>query len=195
MNDLVCAILTTRSQLTIAALQGNAGAGGVFLSLAADYIYARESVILNPHYKSMGNLYGSEYWTYLLPRRVGKDWAKKITQNRLPIGAPEACDLGLIDDCFALDQANFKKKIEQLAEALAISQNYSVLLKNKACQREKDELKKPLATYRAEELRHMQLNFYGFDPSYHVARYHFVHKIPHAWTPLYLARHRRIREN
>jgi len=190
MNDLVCAILTTRSQLTIAALQGNAGAGGVFLSLAADNIYARESVILNPHYKSMGNLYGSEYWTYLLPRRVGEIQAKTITHKRLPVGAPEACDLGLIDDCFALNQANFKKKIEQLAEALAINQNYSVLLKNKVCQREKDEQKKPLATYRAEELSHMQLNFYGFDPSYHVARYHFVHKIPHAWTPLYLARHR-----
>ena len=38
----------------------------------------------------------------------------------------------------------------------------------------------------------MKLNFYGFDPSYHVARYNFVYKIPHAWTPLYLARHRRI---
>jgi hypothetical protein len=37
----------------------------------------------------------------------------------------------------------------------------------------------------------MKLNFYGFDPSYHVARYHFVHKVPHAWTPLHLARHRR----
>jgi putative two-component system protein, hydrogenase maturation factor HypX/HoxX len=195
MNDLVCAILTTRNQLTIAALQGNAGAGGVFLSLAADYIYARESVILNPHYKSMGNLYGSEYWTYLLPRRVGESQAKTITQKRLPIGAPEARDLGLIDDCFALNQANFKKKIEQLAEALASSQNYPVLLQSKVRQREKDEQKKPLATYRAEELSHMQLNFYGFDPSYHVARYHFVHKIPHAWTPLYLARHRRIRES
>ena len=36
----------------------------------------------------------------------------------------------------------------------------------------------------------MKLNFYGFDPSYHVARYHFVHRVPHAWTPLHLARHR-----
>jgi putative two-component system protein, hydrogenase maturation factor HypX/HoxX len=195
MNDLVYAILTTRGQLTIAALQGNAGAGGVFLSLAADYIYARESVILNPHYKSMGNLYGSEYWTYLLPRRIGEIQAKTITQKRLPIGASEARDLGLIDDCFALNQANFKKKIAQLAEALVSSQNYPVLLQSKVRQREKDEQKKPLATYRAEELSHMQLNFYGFDSSYHVARYHFVHKIPHAWTPLYLARHRRIRES
>ena len=195
MNDLAHAILTTHNQLTIAVLQGNAGAGGVFLSLTADYIYAHESVILNPHYKSMGNLYGSEYWTYLLPRRVGDVGAKTLTQNRLPIGAPEAHHLGLIDDCFALDQQNFKKKIEQLAEALAISQDYPALLRNKACQRERDEQMKPLSAYRAEELRHMQLNFYGFDPSYHVARYHFVHKIPHAWTPLYLAKHRCIRES
>ena len=37
----------------------------------------------------------------------------------------------------------------------------------------------------------MKLNFYGFDPSYHVARYNFVYKVPHSWTPLHLARHRR----
>jgi putative two-component system hydrogenase maturation factor HypX/HoxX len=36
----------------------------------------------------------------------------------------------------------------------------------------------------------MKLNFYGFDPSYHVARYHFVRKLPHAWTPRHLAIHR-----
>ena len=36
----------------------------------------------------------------------------------------------------------------------------------------------------------MKLNFYGFDPSYHVARYHFVHKSPRSRTPLWLARHR-----
>lgn len=193
MNDLALSILSTDSQMTIAALQGNAGAGGVFLSLAADYIYARNSVVLNPHYKSMGNLYGSEYWTYLLPRRVGDVCAKTLTQNRLPIGANEAHHLGLIDNCFALDQQNFNKKIEQLAEELAVSQDYRALLKNKVFQRTRDEQKKPLSAYRAEELRYMQLNFYGFDPSYHVARYHFVHKIPHAWTPLYLARHRCIR--
>ena len=34
----------------------------------------------------------------------------------------------------------------------------------------------------------MHRNFYGFDPSYHVARHHFVHKLPHAWTPRHLAR-------
>ena len=36
----------------------------------------------------------------------------------------------------------------------------------------------------------MRRNFFGFDPSYHVARYHFVSKVPRSRTPLWLARHR-----
>jgi putative two-component system hydrogenase maturation factor HypX/HoxX len=192
MNDLTRAIAATASQLTIAALQGNAGAGGVFLSLAADQVYAREGVVFNPHYKGMGNLYGSEYWTYLLPRRVGEARAATLTQNRLPVGAAEAQEIGLIDGCFGIERADFLARIEQIAEGLAASPDYSALLQEKAARRERDEREKPLDAYRAEELQHMKLNFYGFDPSYHVARYNFVYKIPHAWTPLYLARHRRI---
>ncbi|OGS90719.1 MAG: hydrogenase maturation protein [Gallionellales bacterium GWA2_60_18] len=192
MNDLTRAIATTSSQLTIAALQGSAGAGGAFLSLAADQVHAREGVLLNPHYKGMGNLYGSEYWTYLLPRRVGEARAAALTQNRLPVAAAEARAMGLIDDCFGTDREGFLARIEQLAEGLATSPDYPALLRQKIARRERDEQEKPLDAYRAEELQHMKLNFYGFDPSYHVARYNFVHKIPHAWTPLYLARHRRI---
>jgi len=192
MNDLTRAIATTGSQLTIAALQGNAGAGGVFLSLAADRVYAREGVVFNPHYKGMGNLYGSEYWTYLLPKRVGEARAASLTQNRLPVGAAEARGMGLIDGCFGTDRKDFLARIEQIAEGLAASPECSALLREKIARRERDEREKPLDAYRAEELQHMKLNFYGFDPSYHVARYNFVYKIPHAWTPLYLARHRRI---
>lgn len=59
-------------------------------------------------------------------------------------------------------------------------------------QRLHDDAIKPLAAYRQEELQEMHLdgNFYGFDPSYHVARYHFVTHMPHSWTPRHLARHR-----
>ena len=56
--------------------------------------------------------------------------------------------------------------------------------------RARDEAEKPLAAYREEELAHMRRNFYGFDPSYHVARHHFVRKSPASWTPRHLARHR-----
>ncbi len=50
----------------------------------------RDGVILNPHYKGMRDLYGSEYWPYLLPRRVGAAAARAITQGRLPVSAREA---------------------------------------------------------------------------------------------------------
>jgi putative two-component system hydrogenase maturation factor HypX/HoxX len=71
MNDLALELINSGDQITIAALGGNAGAGGCFLARAADRVWVRDGVMQNPHYKNMGNLYGSEYWTYLLPRRVG----------------------------------------------------------------------------------------------------------------------------
>ena len=72
IDDLIYEILNTMSHLVIAGLRGNAGAGGAMLALAADHVYAMSGVVLNPHYRSMGELYGSEYWTYTLPRRVGQ---------------------------------------------------------------------------------------------------------------------------
>jgi len=65
-------------------------------------------------------------------------------------------------------------------------------LEEKRARRVRDEAVKPLAAYRDEELEHMRRNFYGFDPSYHVARYHFVRRTPHSWTPRHLAAHRDI---
>ena len=68
MDDVVRDIITCDTHITVSAVQGNAGAGGVYLAMAADYVVAHEGVVLNPHYKGMG-LFGSEYWTYLSGRR------------------------------------------------------------------------------------------------------------------------------
>ena len=111
IDDLVREIVVTSGQITIAAMQGNAGAGGAFLALAADRVFARDGVILNPHYKSMGNLYGSEYWTYLLPRRVTSEIAYRITQGRLPISARQAAAMGLVDEYFGSTPALFRTAI------------------------------------------------------------------------------------
>ena len=67
-------------------------------------------------------------------------------------------------------------------------------LEYKNRRRAADEHNKPLEQYREEELEHMYRNFYGFDPSYHVARYNFVYKVPKSRTPLTIARHRRTVE-
>ena len=190
MNDLVREIIVTHRQLTIAALSGNAGAGGAFLALAADRVYARDGVILNPHYKGMGNLYGSEYWTYLLPRRVAPEQARNIIANRLPVGVRQAANLGLVDDHFGTTPAAFRAEIEWRAMELANDRGFATLLRAKHQQRMVDEAAKPLESYRQEELERMRLNFFGFDSSYHVARYNFVHRLPRSRTPLHLATHR-----
>ena len=192
MNDLTREIITTETHLTMAAMQGNAGAGGVFLALAADMVYAAPSVILNPHYKNMGNLYGSEYWTYLLPRRVGWEQALAITQNRLPIETREAKREGLIDDSFGADRGEFIIELRRRAEALAASADYHKHLAAKCTRRAQDEAERPLERYREEEMARMHLNFYGFDPSYHVTRYNFVYRVPNSRTPFHLALHRSI---
>lgn len=192
MDDLCQAIIETDDRITVAALQGNAGAGGAFLALAADEVWVREGVVLNPHYRNMGNLYGSEYWTYLLPRRLGGEGAQRLMQGRLPLGARAALRLDLIDARLAPNHAAFLHEVRQRATALVHAPDYALRLQRKQAQRAADEARKPLATHRAEELTHMQRNFYGFDVSYHVARQRFVHKTPHSWTPRHLARHREI---
>jgi len=192
MDDLCREVIETTSHHTVAALQGNAGAGGAFLALAADCVWAREGVILNPHYKNMGNLYGSEFWTYLLPRRVGQEAAEAIMARRLPLGTQEAVEVGFIEACFGEDVASFQSEVQHRAAALAEAPELTDYLKEKRARRVADEAAKPLAEYRAEELAHMKRNFYGFDPSYHVARHHFVDKTLHSWTPRHLARHREL---
>jgi len=190
MDDLTCDIIETTDRLVIAALRGGAGAGGVFLALAADEVWACDGVVLNPHYKDMGNLYGSEYWTYLLPRRTGVDNAHRITQARLPMGVAEARRLGLLDRILPASARADTIAIELIARTLAMDAGLAARLDDKRRRRAADEAKKPLVAYRAEELARMRLNFYGFDASYHVARYNFIHKIPKSRTPLTLAQHR-----
>ena len=190
IDDVALEIIDTTDRLVVSALAGNAGAGGVFLALAADRVWLGRGVVLNPHYKGMGNLYGSEYWTYLLPRRVGREKAADITRRRLPMGSQEAVAIGLADARFGHDPATFLQAAIKRAEAMARDPRYDDLVYGKRRQRLVDEAAKPLAKYREEELEQMKLNFYGFDPSYHVARYHFVHKLPKARTPYYLASHR-----
>ena len=190
INDLALELINTEQQITVAALGGNAGAGGCFLARACDLVWAREAVLLNPHYKNMGNLYGSEYWTYLLPRRIGSAAAQAIMRDRQPMTARRALQAGFTDACLAGELPLFRLEVAQRAAALASQSDLAQRLATKREARQRDEAVKPLAAYREEELTQMRRNFYGFDPSYHIARHHFVHKSPASWTPRHLARHR-----
>ncbi len=194
IDDLAHAILSTEGKLTVAALQGNAGAGGVFLARAADFVWLREGVVLSPHYKDMGNLYGSEFWTYSLPRHAGQELAEAIMRRRLPMGSVEAVRIGLANERFGATPHDFAAKARARAIALAAAPDLEDRLAKSQAARAAEEAVKPLAKYREEELARMRLNFYGFDPSYHIARYNFVRKVAKSRTPVTIARHRNQRQ-
>jgi putative two-component system hydrogenase maturation factor HypX/HoxX len=176
IDDLVLEMLNTMSHLVVAGMRGNAGAGGVMLALAADRVYAHRGAVLNPHYRTMGGLYGSEYWTYTLPKRVGPRRALELTLSCLPIGARSAHAIGILDDTFGTDAASFEAELKDRASRLAADPGFRSLLRMKHDRRIEDEAHRPLANYRAEELARMRINFFGPDRSYHEARRNFVFK-------------------
>lgn len=184
MNDLVLSILTATEHVTIAAMYGSAGAGGLMMALAADRVFAREGIVLNPHYKGMGGLYGSEYWTYTLPKRVGTDLAQQLTDQCLPISVQQGREIGLIDDVIIQDNygvnnfRQFEEQIRRIAAKFAAGEIVAGLTRLKGAMRAADEDRKPLAQYRSAELDEMRRNFWGSDQSYHVARSAFVRKRP-----------------
>ncbi len=179
INDVVRDIVETDSHLVISALGGDAAAGGVPFALAADRVVARADVVLNPYYGHMGGLYGSEYWTYLLPRRVGAETSARLTGPPFtPIGARRAVDIGLVDAAFGSDLAGFHAQTRRLAEALASHPELGGWLEGKRRARRCDEQVKPLQAYRREEMARSHESFFGADRSYHEARRRFTRKLP-----------------
>ena len=80
INDVVRDIFSMQNKITISAVQGNAGAGGVMMALASDLVLSRDGVVINPHYTNM-NLFGSEYHTFFLERRVGREKAHEVLKH------------------------------------------------------------------------------------------------------------------
>ena len=177
IDDVVREIIETDSHLTVSALSGDAAAGGVPFAVAADHVVAREDVVLNPYYQHMGGLYGSEYWTYLLPRRVGTEMAAELTSAPFnPIGTRHAVEIGLLDATFGDTLESFRAQVQGLAERLARHPDLGHWVEQKRRARARDEQVKPLSTYRTEELAKSHECFFGEDRSYHEARFRFVYK-------------------
>ena len=121
------------------------------LALAADHVVAREDVVLNPYYRHMGGLYGSEYWTYLLPRRIGHELTAELT-GAVPAGrdAPRGRDRPA--------RRRFRRDVRASGPSCAASRSGSPAIRTLRTGRAKrraapgDEQVKPLCTYRTEEL-------------------------------------------
>ncbi|MFF2197818.1 enoyl-CoA hydratase-related protein [Streptomyces sp. NPDC058157] len=187
MDDLVEAVLTTTDRLVVAALGGNAAAGGAMFALAADEVWCRSGAVLSPHYRLMG-LYGSEYWTYTLPARVGGAAAARLTEDALPLSADAALALGLSDRTLACPPEAFAEETARLAARLAALPATSARIAAKKARRDQDEARRPLASYRAAELDRMKRTFDDPHAPYHTLRRAFVRKEPVRETPPHLTR-------
>ncbi|HTX12323.1 MAG TPA: hydrogenase maturation protein [Solirubrobacteraceae bacterium] len=185
IDDLVLDIVQTDSHLVISALAGDAAAGGVPLALAADYVVAREDIVLNPYYRHMGGLYGSEYWTYLLPRRIGATMTTRLTNPPFnPVGTAQAVKIGLVDTVLGTSLQDFQTAVRTFAQRIARDGLHRARMEDKRRRRVHDERVKPLHTYRNEELAQCLECFFGPDSGYHEARRRFVYKVPAPRTNL-----------
>jgi putative two-component system protein, hydrogenase maturation factor HypX/HoxX len=187
IDDLVEAILTTTDKVTVAAVVGNAAAGGLMLALAADQVWCRAGVVLNPHYRLMG-LHGSEYWTYTLPRRVGAEHAAQLTRACLPVTSDVALRIGLVDKVIPGGPLAYHAQVARLAADMAHHSRFPAQLAAKARVLAAAERQRPLAAYRAAELAIMRRNFSGPGEPYPELRRAFVYKSKPTQTPPHLTR-------
>ncbi|MET9735605.1 hydrogenase maturation protein [Streptomyces sp. NPDC006458] len=185
IDDLVEAVLTTTDRLVVAAVGGNAAAGGVMLALAADEVWCRSGAVLNPHYRLMG-LYGSEYWTYTLPRRAGAAEAERLMREALPVSSAGALNLGLADRVLDCGPADFAREVGALAARLASHPATAPRVLAKKAELDRQEAVAPLAAFRERELDRMRRTFEDPGAPYHALRRAFVRKERPRGTPEHL---------
>ncbi|MER5463229.1 hydrogenase maturation protein [Streptomyces sp. NPDC002668] len=186
IDDLVEAVLTTTDRLVVAAVGGYAAAGGLMLALAADEVWCRSGTVLNPHYRLMG-LYGSEYWTYTLPRRVGPAAAERLMRQALPVSGRAGQRLGLIDRLVECTPQDFTAEVGRLAGHLASLPAVQSRIAAKKAERDHQEALKPLVAFREGELAQMRRTFADPAAPYHMLRRAFVRKEKPLRTPQHLA--------
>lgn len=187
IDDVVEAVLRTTDRLVVAALGGNAAAGGAVLAQAADEVWLRAGVVLNPHYRLMG-LHGSEYWTYLLPRRIGQAETERVMEAALPVGSTRALRLGLADRLVSAPPEAFTEAAWTVAFELAAAPGLGARIAAKSRRLEQDEARRGLDAYRREELARMREIFDDPHAPYHALRSAFVRKALPERTPEHLRR-------
>jgi len=179
MNDLVKSIIFADDVITVSSLHKNAGAGGVFLSTACDYVVGEQNIVLNPHYKTIG-LSGSEYHTYSLPKRVGDTKAQELLENCLPISMQKAKEIGLVDEVF--HHIDYFDRLREYATNLVKDETkFDDFLWDKEDYLE--ENKQFINQCKENEIKIMYPEFWEEDSDFHKLRYDFVHKVSHTITP------------
>ncbi|MDR2983976.1 MAG: formyl transferase [Nocardiopsaceae bacterium] len=177
ITDLVHDVITTDTHLVVSALCGDVAAGGVAFAMAADRVVARDGIVINPYYQHMGGLFGSEYWTYLFPRRLGAETTSRLTSAPFtPISTSHAIRIGMVDAIYGPAVDSFTAQLHAHARWLADPRRFDELLAAKCAGLDRDLQTKPLAHYRAYEMARSNHCFFGPDQRYHHARRQFAYK-------------------
>lgn len=172
INEIATAIVNCAHQVVVAAFTGSAGAGGVMLPLGSDVVVARDGVVLNPHYATMG-LYGSELHTYTLPARVGRAEADRLLSECAPVGVQRALEIGLVDAIGPRDSAQFEAWLSEVAHDVLDGGRRESLLERKSRRLELD----PPAPYEQRELEEMKADMFGDRNGFAEKRRNFVLKL------------------
>ncbi len=187
INDLIKTILLSDNILTVASFGANAGAGGVFLGLACDFVLIRKGVVLNPHYKTIG-LSGSEYHTYTLPKRVGEQMAQKLTEECLPISASRAEEIGMVDA--VLSSADYTKALKEWCQNLIGDEERFFDLLELKCERIESDFEM-MERLKEEELKNIYEQIWNPQSEFQRLRHDFVYKICSLRAPERIALHRK----
>jgi putative two-component system hydrogenase maturation factor HypX/HoxX len=114
-------------------------------------------------------MHGSDYWTYVLPRRVGAACASRLIEQGLPTLAREARQLGLADRLLPEDWNRCERDLDRLLGELTEPASWARALSIKERQRQRDERSKPLQKYRDEELLQVHHACFDLDSDFHAA--------------------------
>ena len=159
-----------QNKITISAVQGNAGAGGVMMALASDLVLSRDGVVINPHYTNM-KLFGSEYHTFFLERRVGREKAHELTSGAESMLSSEAVSIGLFDGIMGTNVAEFQDELENVITRIASHPSLGEMIAKKS--RTHDMAWHEKVEYcRQNEIQNMMRNFES--AQYETARKSFV---------------------
>lgn len=176
INKIVKAIYRMSDKVTISAIQANAGAGGVYLAFATDYCFAKDEVVLNPHYKNMG-LYGSELHSATAALKLGNSILNHLKDSARPLLVQEAASLKLIDSLIT-EGEDFLDRVLQFGEELAEDKKR---LKGELIKRnEKRKMLfkfKSIDEYEKEELNEMKADIFENRNNFAEKRKAFVKKL------------------
>ena len=175
MNDVVRSILFAEDIITVTSFSKNSGAGGVFLGLSCDYIIARDGVVFNPHYKTMG-LSGSEYHTHSFYKRVDSTIADEILEKCIPLGSQRAKEIGMLDEVY--ESETYLQSLEKFCEKLIEDEDSF----DEFIDKKKDYIfdnEEKIEELKEKELQKMHPEFWDENSSFHKLRHEFIYKIEH----------------